>query len=563
MRRTMRIGAMHCNSVIGSCSLLVCLTLGCSDATPDDAGAELVHEQVVTDVFDFPPRRKVDLLFVIDNSASMGAEQAQLAANFDDFIEVLDDPEVDADHRIALTTTDVGGPACPDTTPEDGALQLSSCTTRLDEFVRDGLDLRDVACTDTCTLDAGALEILPTTTGFDDVARVRPWLERAAGRTNLPATTAMADAFACFAPQGVRGCAFESPLEAMHRALDRMADVDDPAYGFLRSDAILLVVFVTDEMDCSHAPAWADMFSPQGNKVFWSDPSAAGPSSALCWNAGVACEGEDSEFTCRTLDKDIEGAPTDDPTRAVLHPLSRYVDRLQGVEDQKREINPDLDVIVSLVGGVGHDGSIDFDVGTTPDLEFGDHIAVAPGCTVGDAEALPPMRLVELVEALSPTNEYSVCSDDYTPALDSIAFKLKSQIQPRCFSACADDREPATLLREPECRVELRSPGGPGEPLPACLRDAQGRWLVDPLTHDYALPEGVDTCHVLLVDDAGLSDDPNDDLSGECSDSGHVLELKVTRRPGTYLPDGGQVALSCLVSDTPSIDCPGLSSTPP
>ena len=61
----------------------------------------------------------------------------------------------------------------------------------------------------------------------------------------------------------------------------------------------------------------------------------------------------------------------------------------------------------------------------------------------------------------------------------------------------------------------------------------------------------------------GLSDDPNDDLSGECSDSGHVLELKVTRRPGTYLPDGGQVALSCLVSDTPSIDCPGLSNTPP
>src|SRR5688500_7280074 len=46
---------------------------------------------------------KMDLLFVIDNSGSMGQEQANLIANFPMFIQVLDQSGLD--YRVAVTTT--------------------------------------------------------------------------------------------------------------------------------------------------------------------------------------------------------------------------------------------------------------------------------------------------------------------------------------------------------------------------------------------------------------------------------------------------------------------------
>ena len=59
--------------------------------------------------------KDVDILFVIDNSGSMGEEQGTLAANFASFIEVLERPEVKANYRIGITTTDNGNPWCDGT----------------------------------------------------------------------------------------------------------------------------------------------------------------------------------------------------------------------------------------------------------------------------------------------------------------------------------------------------------------------------------------------------------------------------------------------------------------
>src|SRR5262245_57636987 len=46
---------------------------------------------------------KIDVLFVIDNSGSMGQEQANLTANFPMFIQVLNDSGLD--YRVGVTTT--------------------------------------------------------------------------------------------------------------------------------------------------------------------------------------------------------------------------------------------------------------------------------------------------------------------------------------------------------------------------------------------------------------------------------------------------------------------------
>jgi len=60
-----------------------------------------------------------------------------------------------------------------------------------------------------------------------------------------PSADELASDVACIAAVGTHGCGIEQPLEAMRVALD-MPD-------FHRDDAVLGVIIVTDEDDCSHA----------------------------------------------------------------------------------------------------------------------------------------------------------------------------------------------------------------------------------------------------------------------------------------------------------------------
>src|SRR5690606_25930533 len=166
-----------------------------------------------------------------------------------------------------------------------------ACNDHIDDFLfQEGLiDVRDVACNDLCPYPPGTLQTTPTTTAEDPVPTERPWLERIGGQTNLPEDVDPLVAALCMVPQGVNGGGFEQPLESVARALTRATTPNEPEYGFLRADASLLVLIVTDEVDCSHAPNHETIFDQAGNKAFWSDPQSAYPTSAVCWNAGVAC----------------------------------------------------------------------------------------------------------------------------------------------------------------------------------------------------------------------------------------------------------------------------------
>jgi hypothetical protein len=154
---------------------------------------------------------KLDVLFVIDNSGSMGEEQANLTANFPMFISVLDASGLD--YRVAVTTTardyhytmsfPVGGNIPMNTGDGD-----------------DGAMLQPAACNMT-----------------------KRWIEKA--DADKVAT------FSCVANVGTSGNSDEMPLGAMRDAFEeRMADNTNT--GFRRPDALLGVVFLTDEEDCSY-----------------------------------------------------------------------------------------------------------------------------------------------------------------------------------------------------------------------------------------------------------------------------------------------------------------------
>ncbi len=160
---------------------------------------------------------KMDLVFIVDDSGSMSEEQTNLASNFPAFIKVLDDFRTKSgskiDYRVAVTTTG-----------------------------------RDV--TYTVSIPGFPVTIPPTTEKGDNgafrnnakCAPKRRWIERADDK--------VAETFSCIAQVGTSGPGYEMPLESLKLALnDRMKDGTNA--GFLREDALLAIIILTDEDDCS------------------------------------------------------------------------------------------------------------------------------------------------------------------------------------------------------------------------------------------------------------------------------------------------------------------------
>jgi hypothetical protein len=361
------------------------------------------------------PVTAVDILFVIDNSGSMARHQSLLASSMPALLADLDD----LDLRIAVTTTDVGNPRCApaSTTPEGGKFVLRSCVEAAAEgqFMFNGEDFSS-ACTNKCALSD--FTITPTPTALDPEPRARHWLERTSGSLNVDAD--LVDALACALPQGVAGCGFESPLEAMAKALELTGFADTLSnYGFLRPEADLRIIFVTDEADCSYVPEFADIFTT--NETFWHDPDSPAPTSAVCFNAGVKCEGAGPTYSsCESADFASDGALTPDPEQAVLRPVAHYVQVLQDIQATK---TGGASVQLFAIAGV----PIGFETGNVP-LVYADDpdplqqelFGIGPGCVVPNdstAVAIPPTRLLDFAGAVGTPQFYSICDSSFDAAM--------------------------------------------------------------------------------------------------------------------------------------------------
>lgn len=356
----------------------------------------------------------LDIIFVVDDTNSMGLAQRRLALAMDSFSARLDDDGVD--YRIGITSTDVGNPWCASSS-EAGQFVASSCRERLEDFVFAAtIDVTIEACLSLCEHDE--IDLLPTTTDLDPIATPRPWIERIDGETNLPVGVSPAEAMRCMIPQGIAGCGFEQPLEAGYRAVARAQVNSENQYGFFRDGADVLVVYVTNEVDCSYNPDEETIFLPDGLHTFWSIPDAGVPSSAVCWNAGTACVGGPGEYDdCQPANYDEFGMVVPEDF-AVMHPVSRYVDQLEALEDGKV-------VNVAVLTGVGpdyQDGG-DISYADSKDIDFQNAFGIAPGCNGPDDEfALPPVRLRAVGEAFIDApdrNLYSLCGDFFCEPLEA------------------------------------------------------------------------------------------------------------------------------------------------
>jgi hypothetical protein len=491
----------------------------------------------------------------------MAQEQATLARNFGPLLERLEQDDVRANYRLAIITTDNGHSRC--TTRDGGDFKLSSCLGRHEDFqtVIEGedRDFFDEACADICAHDD--IEILPTPTFQDPTPRPRPWIESIEGVTNLAAGISPAEAFECFAPQGVTGCGFEAPLESMRLGLLQAENDGSEEFGFLRPGAILAVVFVTDEADCS--ARWAEVPDPwdvNGSHALWSPENAEVDrlTSEVCWFGGVECEDSpDGGKECWAVDKAADGSVTEDPAQAVLHPMDRYVDLLAEIEAKKQAIDPEQQVLVGVLTGVPTDydgGRIYYSDGNDP--EYLRETGIGAGCESANGKAAPPVRLAELADAFRTSeddvNLYSVCKEDYSDAMSAIAEAIGKQVRPPCVETCVADSDPAREGLQHECQLQEEHVTFEGETItsaiPPCEATGDG----------FRIPEEVDACYRSLTDAEGGTATLDDDMSPLCVDQGWNLELAIERRDGAVAPSGAVVRARCSVSQLRAVDCPGL-----
>jgi hypothetical protein len=223
-------------------SALFLVTLGCGPSSPTDPGAGTggadggggTDSRPSSEFADAPPQEpcaQMDILFVIDDSGSMRHERDNLRQNFPAFVSAIDSFRNSAgealDYRVAVTSTTV------DYTYIDRRPIIGDVTVPVD-----GAD--------------GAL--------LSDCGMSRRWLER--GDADLT------NQFSCIADLPAANGLLEMPLLATERAFGDRVD-DGTNAGFLRDDALLAIVVLTDEDDCSRAD---DNFVLDGGSDKCTDP---------------------------------------------------------------------------------------------------------------------------------------------------------------------------------------------------------------------------------------------------------------------------------------------------
>ncbi|MBZ0237725.1 MAG: VWA domain-containing protein [Deltaproteobacteria bacterium] len=378
--------------------------------------------------------RNLDVLFVVDNSASMLAEQQQLAANFPQFVDVLSQIEGGfPDIHIGILSSDVGAagqfgvPGCEAAGDDGNLLTGPPINTCAQQFGLQGAFISDIA--------------------QPDGARARNY------------TGDLAQLFTCMASLGTTGCGFEMHLESMYRALQPGKNP-----GFYRSGAHLAVVFVADEDDCSTELG-----------VMFGDPNAGissqlGPRTSFrCHEFGVRCENDPQP---RALGPKTGCVP--DPASPYMYEVQRYIDFLRTLKD------PSSNTTVSVAGILGVFDPATGNLAVVPDIRTEDPnlpsverscIARDPGDP--DDGATPPVRLQHFISAFPGHDALtSVCNDNLADAIIEIAGMLKTAIGNPCIDATLDDVDPNLPGLQPMCTVhDVVDPGGPGQmaiELPAC-----------------------------------------------------------------------------------------------
>jgi hypothetical protein len=438
--------------------------------------------------FDVPlnATSKMDILFMIDNSSSMDAMQSELKARFPSFIQPFIDlaaAGVYTDLHIGVITSDYGAGD-----KDGGGCQKSPGGQQ------GLLSTRGSAANADCTVATGVPYIRYKfgPGGADD--------------SNLPGgntTTALAQQFTCAASVGGAGCGFEHQLESVYAALHNNAQNGN----FLRADALLAIVLVTNEDDGS-APPSVTYFENS------ADVATYGAYDTFRQTRfAISCGGQSIPYAdvngngLPQLLAACAGTPNPTATLNVAYDVSRYTSVLTQPGGVKA--SPDDVVLVSIAGppapfqtilaqkgtGLGQQPNPTYQA-CGPLLSDNCLMRMQHSCQNSITPAFfadPAVRIDSVVQAAPHHQAFSICGDDlgqapdYAGALTASANLAKARILGNCVPVTVADPQ------NPDCRV-IETVDGVPTTLPRCDQGQPPCWtLVDepscghPNTQAYAL----------------------------------------------------------------------------
>jgi hypothetical protein len=389
----------------------------------------------------------IDLLFMVDNSGSMTEEQVKLAAVLDDLVLILtsgrrnpantsgapDFRPIESLH-IGVVSSDMGVNGAP-AQKSCGALSFlpdERETTTATQFLikpqgDDGLlqTSTQVAVTGVYAAPApGATPqlVVPGDPSCQNVTFPpgQRFLEFRAGISD-PAQTA--HAFNCIARLGKNGCGLEQQLESVLKATTpptsplkftlnsngqgnalQPGAIAGPNAGFLRDDALLVVVLVSDEEDCSSPDSSRDIYDATLTTI-------AGQINVRC------------------------GLPEN---QHYLHNVSRYVDGLRALKAPAYQSHIVLASIVGIplaanTGAKAHTGAsamtallerADMAFKSRPNAA-GTSDEPVPACSSAGGTAAPGRRFLELSRQFGDNAVAgSICEDEFSPVLNAVIDRI-------------------------------------------------------------------------------------------------------------------------------------------
>ena len=404
-------------TLLATSALGIATLAGCPDR--EVSRVDPIQDPVLDKSIPVNINRNLDIIFLIDNSGSMLAEQQQLTANFPAFINVLQQIEGGLpDIHLAVASSNVGAagqasvPGCPAAGDDGNFLTGPPGNTCASQFNLQGTFISDIAQQD--------------------------------GTRNRNYTGDLAQLFTCMASLGTSGCGFEMHFESMYRALQPNKNP-----GFYREEAYLAVVFLADEDDCS---AEVGTVFGDANAGLMSE---LGPRTSFrCHEFGVQC---DPDSSIRAFGPKTGCRPRDNSP--YMFEVERYITWLQGLKSDPK--------LVIVAGIIGNFDAATGDLTVGPDPNNAMFPSVQKSCSTRDPNdpddgASPPVRLQKFLTSFAERNTFTtICNENLQDAMVQIAELLKTAIGNPCIDTPLADRNPGIDGIQPECSVvDVTDPDG-------------------------------------------------------------------------------------------------------
>jgi hypothetical protein len=446
----------------------------------------------------FRSRGKLDLAFVIDNSPSMAPKLDRLQRQLPNLFAELSDRDGGSLQglRITILDGDLGS---------GGAITSGPCGPK------NGSTLGD----------AGNFQIIDgLACGLTDPAA--GWLQTL---TLVPANFAgdIVQVFGCLVKGvGPSGCRYQQPLEAL--ALSATATGPTGLAKFVREDAVLGLVIISDQDDCSALP----------NTAMFALELATETPDLRCATRGHRCNRQPLPYPTKgsytfplgdceaRIDEQCSGS-TDTSTPTPCTPLKSVDALAEGVKRLKSDWEDRL-VVAGIFGWpaterdlakaeykiapIPNPGSPPGSQTTVYDLwpicYDADHPPSDPDPVTGfDAVAAgygakPGLRLAAFVDKFGNNGmKLSICQSDWGAAMKLFEAATFRETWFTCIDEKLVDTDPSTSVVEPDCFAELWEPKSEPAPLPpSCVSCDAGPACLQPVdSNEYWTRSSIPLCN--------------------------------------------------------------------